>query len=683
MNQRKTENFILLLVTLGAFSLTVESILLGWEFWVPPLFIAGAILLWAMNLSGKPSFPIRKGNYLLYALLAVFYHGVHETSLFDISVVIVLLMIAYSFFDARFMMNLFLGEYGILMCIQFMLTLSNPEELFTPLSISRLVLHCAVVVMIYFVCIKLIDDRAETEEIHRKKDEQIEYYNADMEDFLTNISHELRTPVNVVNGMSDVLIKKSAGKEAVSIKEAGIRLAYQIEDIQDYTECKRGKVTLEEEDYTCTSLVNDMVAGFRSMENTDNLELVVDLDPSVPASMRGDIKKLGKIFRHLLENAVKFTKKGGVYIRITSEEMEYGANLCIEMTDTGIGMDRQSILAVSEGMYQVNKRRNRSSGGIGLGLFIVYGFAHSMGGFVKIESEKGSGTTVRVTIPQRVVDAHPCLSLSGNFTGDILFHVRSGKYKVPKVRDFYRHMATHMARGIHVPLYSAETIPEVERLREKLNVTYIFMGREEYEENAAYFDELSKGDVVVAVSAYAGFQPNPGSGVITMPKPLYGYPVVKILNEGKAAGNPEYSGHSVKPVFKNLKALIVDDEPMNLVVASSLFADYHIDIDTAESGKEAIRKYCDGDYDVIFMDHMMPEMDGVEAMKIIKKAAADMGRSALVIALTANVVSGAREMFLKEGFNGFIAKPINLSDFERVMLQVLPDSKVDRGGERQ
>ena len=130
-----------------------------------------------------------------------------------------------------------------------------------------------------------------------------------------------------------------------------------------------------------------------------DLELVVDLDPSGPCHDEGDIKKLHKIFRHLLENAVKFTRKGGIYVRMYAETTDYGVNLCIEMTDTGIGMEGDAIRAITEGMYQANKKRNRSSGGIGLGLFIVYGFTHRMGGFVKIESEKGSGTTVRVTIP--------------------------------------------------------------------------------------------------------------------------------------------------------------------------------------------------------------------------------------------------------------------------------------------
>jgi signal transduction histidine kinase len=309
--------------------------------------------------------------------------------------------------------------------------------------------------MIYYCCTKAIDNRQEMMQSDSEKERRIESVDMDMEDFLTNISHELRTPVNVVNGMSEMLIKKNVGNEAYSIKNAGIRLAYQIEDIQDYTECKREKVILEEDEYMSTSLLNDVVVGFRFLNNEKNLEMIVDMDPKVPSKMLGDVKKIHKIFRHLLENAIKFTRKGGIYVKVFTENTDYGVNLCIEMTDTGIGMDRWSIASVSKGMYQVNKKRNRSSGGIGLGLFIVYGFAHKMGGFVKIDSEKHVGTTVRVTIPQKVVDKNPCLMLSNDFSGDIIFHVRSDKYKVPRVRDFYRSMATNLAAGIRVPLYPA------------------------------------------------------------------------------------------------------------------------------------------------------------------------------------------------------------------------------------
>ncbi|MCR5417523.1 MAG: response regulator [Lachnospiraceae bacterium] len=680
MNQTKNEKYILLLVSLACVGVVLESYLLGWEFWVPPLILVGGLTLWAMQLLDRPNYALRKYFFMLFAVLTVFFHGVHGTSFFDVSIVSILAMVAFSMLGQAGMIHLFYAEFYIVLAIQFVLAFKEKSVVFDSLNTSRIILHIVIETLIYFTCLRIIANRRELSDAVEENDEKLEAVDADMEDFLSNISHELRTPVNVVNGMSSLLIKRSVGYEAEAIKNAGIRLAYQIEDIQDYTECKRQKIMLEEEEYISTSLINDVVTCFRLIDNNKSLELVVDLDPHVPLMMKGDIKKMHKIFRHLLENAEKFTKHGGIFVRMFSEPTDYGVNLCIEMTDTGIGMDLRAIHSISEGMYQADKKRNRNSGGIGLGLFIVYGFVHRMGGFVKIESEKKSGTTVRVTIPQKVTDPKPCLSLSGSFEGDILFHVRPDKYKVPRVRDFYRVMASNLASGIRVPLYPAESVKAIERLQDKLDVTYIFMGQEEYEENSEYFDELSKGDIVVAVSAAADFSPNPGSKVLVMPKPLYAYPVIKILNEGRNAGCVESYNNGERPVFPGVKALIVDDEPMNLVVASGLFKDYQMEIDTADSGRDAIIKYRAGDYDVVFMDHMMPEMDGVEAMKEIRKAARETGRDIIVIVLTANVVSGAREMFMREGFDGFVAKPIHRGDFERVMLKLLPDSQ--KGGEQ-
>ncbi len=678
MNRANNERFIIILASLAGIGLSLESTFLGWEFWVPPLILIGTVSLWVMHITNKPDIETRKVEYLVFTMLCAFYHGVHRSSFYDVAIVFALTMVVFSFMDKIYMMNLLFAEFFILIIIQLFLSKSGGITL-SKLSISRLVLHILVECMVYVACVKVISTRNLMFESEAEKERKMEAVDSDMEDFLSNISHELRTPVNVVNGMSEMLIKRNAGDEAYSIKDAGTKLAYQIEDIQDYTECKRNKVALDEYEYMSISLINDVVMGFRLLDNDRNLDLVVDMDPKVPNKMLGDVKKLHKIFRHLLENAVKFTKKGGIFVRMYSESTSYGVNLCIEVSDTGIGMDNKTISGISEGMYQANKKRNRSTGGIGLGLFIVYGFAHKMGGFVKIESGRFQGTTVRVTIPQKVIDRTPCLGIEPGFSGDIIFHARPDKYKVPRVRDFYRSMATNLAAGIKVPLYSADTIKDIENLRKKLNVSIIFMGQEEYEENAAYFDELCKDGIVVSVSAMPGFTPTPGSGVVVMPKPLYAYPCIRIINEGKNAGEHLMEEKGKKPSFKGVKALIVDDEPMNLVVATSLFGEYEMETDTAGSGMEAIAKFREGDYDVIFMDHMMPEMDGVEAMKLIKAAAAEMNRDILVIALTANAVSGAKEMFIAEGFDGFIAKPINIADFERVMLRELKKFAGGRG----
>ena len=678
MSQRNNEKFIVFVASLGSVGLMLENFFMGWEFWVPPVILVGLISIWAIHLSDRIDEEARKAANFIFAALLIFYRGIHKTSLFDTALVFVLVMVVYSLFGRAYMMHATPLEFFVVLFIHFS-NLPGGEPIPTDrFSVSRILLHICIVLLVYYFCTRNIEDRLYEEEERKEREERIASNDSNMEDFLSNISHELRTPVNVVNGMSDLLIKRGAGYEAESIKKAGVRLAWQIEDIQDYTECRRNKVFLEEDNYMSTSLINDVVTSFRSNDNTGDLDLIVDLSPSVPTMLRGDIKKLHKIFRHLLENAVKFTKSGGIYVRLYTEKMDYGVNLTIEMTDTGIGIDRKGVQGITEGMYQANKKRNRSSGGIGLGLYIVYGFAHRMGGFVKIETEIGSGTTIRVTVPQKIVDEKPCLALSESFDSVVLFHVKPDKYKVPRLRDFYRSMASNLALGVHVSLFAAETVYEVERFKEKMKVSHIFMGQEEYDENKGYFEALAREDIVVVVSADQDYRLPENSSVMLMPKPLYAYPVIKILNEGRAARDMGEEENTSRPEFHNVRTLVVDDEPMNLVVATSLFRDYNMVVDTAGSGKESIKKCREYDYDLVFMDHMMPEMDGVQAMKQIKAQAADIGKEIPVIALTANAVSGAREMFIKEGFDGFIAKPINRADFERVVQRVLQGSAAGR-----
>ncbi len=678
---KRDEKFIVFIISLGLIGLMIENFVMRWEFWVPIISIPGIVSLWALHLSERPDYRIRKVYYFVFVVMMLFYHGVHKTSFTDTAVTVALAMCVFSLLSHPVMMHVFLGEYFLLLFIHLLILPGGEPVSYDKLTVSVIMLHAIAVVLVYFVCIRVIESRKELEKSDKEKDERIESYDADMEDFLSNISHELRTPVNVVNGMSDILLRKDPGNEVESVKRAGLTLANQIEDIQDYIECRRKKVLIEEDDYMTTSLIHDVVTVFRYMDIKKDLELVVDLDPEAPAKMRGDIRKLHKIFRLLTENAVKFTKKGGIYVKLYAEPAGNEVNLIIEVTDTGIGMDWKTIRVVSDGLYQVDKSRNRSTGGIGLGLPIVYGFVHSMGGCVKIESQKRTGTMVRITIPQKVIDPQQCLMIANSYQGDFLFHVRPDKYRVPRVREFYRTMAANLASGIGVPLYPAETVKEVERLRGNLDVRYVFMGQEEYEENPTYFDELSKGDVVPVVSAEAGFKPSEGSRVVVMPKPLYAYPVIRILNEGREAMDSVDDDQAAKPEFDGLNALVVDDEPMNLVVASGLFREYKMEVDTAGSGSEAIRNYRRNGYDVVFMDHMMPGMDGVEAMKEIKKAASEINKDVIVIALTANAVSGAKEMFMKEGFDGFIAKPIDMAEFERVMLRVLPEKRNWKGGD--
>ncbi len=664
--------------TLAGISCILQNYFGEWEFWVPVVVAVGMISLWVMHFAHSFDPRARINLSFSYAAFLLFYHAIHDTSLFDISVSVALFMVTFTMADRIGLLNLILAEYVVVMIIQFRFLIINQQTDMNAFEVMRIVYHVVTVLTMYVFSRITVNRRNAEKEKVLEWMKTVRQNNHDMDDFLSNISHELRTPVNVISGMTTILQKENDCKELVSIQDAGIRLAHQIEDIQDYTEIKRGELHVEEENYMVISLVNDVVANYKAKHVRDDLELVVNVDPDTPSMLKGDIQKLHKIFRHLLENAVKFTRHGGVCVRIFSIPHDYGVNLTMEVTDTGIGMTRADMSRVSKVMYQANKKRDRSTGGIGIGLPIVYGFVRSMGGFVNISSSKGNGTTVRISIPQQVVDPQPCLTLNKRSEKVMVFYIRPEKYSVPEVRDFYRDMAVNLAKGLKARLYSAGERRELEGLLKDQDVSHIFAGQEEYEADRKYLEELSSSGITVVVSANDSYVHAGGKNVIMMPKPLYAFPVVRVLNGDYDGCDENDSGQKLS--LDGIRALVVDDEPMNLVVATGLFRDYKMITDTAESGKDAIKKYENGDYDVIFMDHMMPEMDGVEAMKHIRQIADASFRKPVMIALTANALSGAREMFMKEGFDGFIAKPINIAEFERVMKNVIPEEILGHEG---
>ncbi len=669
---KKTHNLVMLIITVACIGSVVISITQGWEYWVPPLIIAGIVACWAIHLTEYKDVPHRENVYLVFLMLVVFYHGIHPAGLFDIVVISSLGMVVVTMLGRMVFLSFFLIEFFVLFAMQLLYGLMTGSLQWDSLLIVRIMLHVIVEICIYrglAECIRHFS--AIQEELAAKeKDEATE--REGMEDFLVNISHELRTPVNVINGMTTLMLKKEQREDVISIREAGGRLSREIEDIQDYSEIQRGDVVLEEDKYEIASILNDIAAFYVTSARKNSPELIIDLDPDVPSMLYGDAGKLHKILAHLLDNAFKFTRMGGVYLKVYGTRRDYGVNLVMEVTDTGTGISKADIEKLVNGRFQANKKRNRSTGGIGLGLSIVYGFVRLMNGFVSIESKKGKGTTVRISIVQEIVDPKPCISIDQDRLVNIIFHAMPDKYKVTEVREFYRRMASNLAEGLRVNLYAAQNLREVKRLLEKGDITHVFMGPEEYRADPAFFDTLASTDIAVAVSAPVGFSASIGSDVIVMTRPLYGCPVARILNGETEAAERYNSDAERRPVLDGLRALIVDDEPMNLVVASGLFQDYRMVIDTAESGREALYKFERNDYDVVFMDHMMPEMDGVEAMKKLRFLAEQNRRVVKVVALTANAISGAREMFLNAGFDGFISKPIHIADFERVMNRIFP-----------
>jgi CheY-like chemotaxis protein len=233
-------------------------------------------------------------------------------------------------------------------------------------------------------------------------------------------------------------------------------------------------------------------------------------------------------------------------------------------------------------------------------------------------------------------------------------------------------MVGHLVSGLGISFKRVQSREELEKIIRSDKVTHLFVGTGEYLENTEYIDKIAS-EMNVAVVADRGFNGIVGRGVQLLPKPFYGTQVVNFLNH-TFDGNEDATEERM--TCPGLKVLVVDDEPMNLLVARGIFETYGMVVSTAASGPEAIQMCGTEDYALVFMDHMMPEMDGVEAMKRIRFNASRFRKEICIVALTANAISSAKEMFLSEGFDGFIPKPIEISELERVLKRVLPKSAI-------
>lgn len=684
--QRAAHLLILLCYTIFSCVLIGESLLLGWEMWVVVLLPIGVIAGWTMHIRNRMPMALRLDIYSFLMMLVFFFYGIHETSMFDLAPVMITLMVLYSSTEKYSTIKICMFTYYLTMGYDFFLVPHGFSEE-TPLFITRLLLHFMLVYMagrlLKTVVERRVRERKSTEEMIAR----LEEINRRTEDFLANVSHELRTPINAVTGISSVMLKNETDsekkKDLFTIQMAGQRLFGQIEDILDYTEIDNEKVSVSEEAYMISSIVNDVISENQMQEREYMPEMIFDLDAAMPASLLGDGKKIKKILKHLVNNAVKFTKKGGVYVKIHALVKDYGVNLCMTVSDTGEGISEEELEKITEGFYQTDGGRNRRAGGLGLGLPIVAGMVSYMEGFMQIKSEEGRGTVVSVSIPQRIADQKPLVTLKNRERLCLACYLNVEKYETPEVRDYYNETITHMVEGMDVSIHRVFHTDELKALTGICQITHLFIGSDEYEENSALFEDLADRMTVIVI-ADQHFVPLPGMRAKLLRKPFYCLPIANMLNAETVQA--EFSFEEKRMLCPDVRVLVVDDEPMNLMVAEGIFREYEMQVKTVPSGLAALELCGKEDFDLIFLDHMMPEMDGVETLKRLRKLLADSERSAIIIAFTANAVSGAREMFFEEGFDEFVSKPIEMVELERILRNVLPKSAIryaDKEHERE
>lgn len=667
----KTSHMVILLAyTIFSVILIGESLLMSWEKWVLIIIVFCLMISWSLHIKQLLTEHNRLWVYSFFMMGTFFFYGTHETSTFDLAVVMAAVILLFTMTGIKELITLCQVTYYLTMVYE-LVTMSHNGYKFDKLEISRTMLHLAVMLMIGWFARVIIDKWLNV--LGRTMDE-IEFLKDAtnrLDDFLANVSHEIRTPVNAVVGLSGVCIEKDPdgylSEDLKAILEAGKRVGEQISDILDYSEIDRKMLVRNDDDYMLASVLNDLVVQLRPYKRPD-IELVIDVDPSIPSVMYGDVNKLKKVLWHLIMNGLKYTSEGGIYVRIDSVTESYGINLRIEVTDTGMGMTPAELERVSERFYQADSGRSRQGSGLGLGMPIVKGFVASMGGFITMESEPGTGTTVRISIPQKVVDGDGCMSLAHRESLCLGAYLHFDKYPNPNVREYYNRMVSNIVHGLGVQMHRVDNIDTLKKLVSSVKLTHLFIAEEEYGTDPDYIEKLA-GELVVVVVADGGFTLPVGSKAKIMEKPFYCFPVVTVLNM-ELGDEP----NKQKMRCPGLEALVVDDEPMNLTVAKGIFKGYGMNVTTVMSGPEAIEICRERTFGIVFMDHMMPGMDGIEAMKAIRAEKGGSGRDMPIVALTANAVSTAKEMFLSEGFDGFVSKPVEIADLERVLKRVLPAS---------
>ncbi|MDE5823140.1 MAG: response regulator [Lachnospiraceae bacterium] len=667
------------IVSVFGFLLVLITLVMQWELWTVPLVAMGILAIWVIHIGklGTDAFY----EYLCTGVMTIgfFYYGAHDAVLLDVSVIVCILLFMLSLLNKKSLLYLVGTMYGILL-LYHLIFLGTVNIDAGMQNLARLGIGVAGTVGALLLSNTMIDRRRAEQESIRGIADQLETAKQRNADFLSNLSHELRTPINMVTGISEVALEKDMSSELresmQSIRMAGKRLAGQINDILDYTEIFGNTLVVTNDNYMPVSVINDIITTMVMQNGGHDLELVYDLDATLPAVLVGDAEKISRVIRILLQNAIKFTEKGGVYVQVGFRRESYGVNLDIVICDTGIGITPTQLTQIYDDFYQADTGRSRSAGGLGLGIPIALGLLRAMGGFMYYSSKENQGTQIHISIPQGVADDTPGMSVNNPRQFCIVCYLRHERYSSSEVLQFYDNVVLHMAEQFGLEVYRAYQFEEQERMLHSHNVTHLFLTKGEYEENSSYYEELGKSICVVLIAAEGYVLPT-GSNLILLHKPFFALPIANLLN-GMAHGND--LGKSVMEdrlfVCTDVQALVVDDEEMNLMVARGILDRYHIQVDTCLSGAEAVEKCTDTPYDLIFLDHMMPGMDGVETLKRIRAIGDGIYQNLPIIALTANAISGAREMFKSEGFTEFVPKPIDRHVLERALRRVLPERNI-------
>ncbi len=535
---------------------------------------------------------------------------------------------------------------------------------------------------------KLLNDSnlklKETEEKLKVALEKAEEGTRAKSQFLANMSHEIRTPLNGIVGMAEILKVTPLNDEQKEflniILSSSDSLLQIINDILDFSKIEAGKIELESIKISLEEIISNVANILITKTEKKGIELITYYDPNIPTYLLGDPVRIQQIILNLANNAVKFTHQGEVCICAQAKEItDKQADIRIEVRDTGIGISKENQKKLFKSFSQADTSTTREFGGTGLGLAISKKLVEQMGGTIGVESEEGKGSVFYFNVFLGIYGAGEKKTKPRHKTSPEkikIFGVDDNLTNV-KILSKYLEFGQYRHQVIQQPENVVETLLKAKKSGSPFHIALldyhmpnldgIMLARMIKEE-----PEL-KNIKLILLSSLAAKDIDEKDlrnlFAATLTKPIKFQSLLKVIDdvigESKSIPRNEIMENQHKILHKSI--LITDDNAINRKVAKTIVSKFVTDVDTATNGKEAVEMAQKKQYDLIFMDMLMPVMDGITATKKIRET----GNNVLIIAMTANAMQDDIQLCLNSGMNGHISKPYKMEEIRQVIYQYL------------